>query len=88
MLGVLQGFTLYFQQANASDVFTDNGQLLTYTRGVNRSTIIDGLEIFRLYNISIVARNSKGVGPTNESVIVRTHGEGLYLQPISLCRVQ
>ena len=87
VLGVLQGFTLYVEQANAIDVFTDNGQLLTYARGVNRSTLIDGLKIFTLYNISIVARNSKGVGPTSESVIVRTRGEGLHLQPISLCSV-
>lgn len=78
VLGDLSGFTLYLHEANADDVFTSNGQLLTYVRGINRSTLIDGLEIFRLYNVSIAARTNKGEGPVNESVIVRTHGKGMY----------
>lgn len=79
VLGDLSGFTLYLHEANADDAFTSNGQLLTYVRGINRSTLIDGLEIFRLYNVSIAARTNKGEGPINESVIVRTHGKGVYL---------
>ena len=78
VLGDLSGFTLYLHEANADDAFTSNGQLLTYVRGINRSTLIDGLEIFRLYNVSIAARTNKGEGPINESVIVRTHGKGMY----------
>ena len=78
VLGDLSGFTLYLHEANADDAFTSNGQLLTYVRGINRSTLIDGLEIFRLYNVSIAARTNKGEGPLNESVIVRTHGKGMF----------
>ena len=78
VLGDLSGFTLYLHEANADDVFTSNGQLLTYVRGINRSTLIDGREIFRLYNVSIAARTNKGEGPVNESVIVRTHGKGMF----------
>ena len=79
VLGDLSGYTLYLQVANADDAFTSNGQLLTYVRGINRSTLIDGLEIFRLYNVSIAAQTNKGEGPIDESVIVRTHGKGMYL---------
>ena len=92
VLGDLSGFTLYLHEANADDAFTSNGQLLTYVRGINRSTLIDGLEIFRLYNVSIAARTNKGEGPINESVIVRTHGKGMYflvkiLTPFSTCLI-
>ena len=74
--GNLQGFRLYFLEANASDFFPDDAILLTYKKGTRRSTRVGGLEIFRLYNISVAARTDKGAGPTNESVVVRTHGEG------------
>ena len=76
VLGNLQGFLLYISEANASDVFTDDAILTTHSTDTRRSTRVGGLEIFRLYNISIAARTVKGHGPTNESVIVRTHGEG------------
>ena len=76
-LGHLLGFTLYIREANASDVFTADGRLLTNDRGLVNSTQITELKIYRLYNITIAARTNKGVGPTNESVIVRTDGEGL-----------
>lgn len=79
VLGDLSGFTLYLHEANADDAFTSNGQLLPYIRGINRSTLVDGLKIFRLYNVSIAARTNKGEGPINESVVVRTHGKGMYL---------
>ena len=76
-LGPLQGFTLYLHEANASDVFTADGRVRTPTINLVNSTQIGGLEIFRLYNITIAARTNKGAGPINESVIVRTNGEGL-----------
>ena len=76
-LGLLQGFTLYIQEADANDVFPDDGRVYTHERNLEKSTNVGGLKIFRLYNISIAARTDKGVGPTNESVIVRTNGEGL-----------
>ena len=50
--------------------------LRTHNTDTRRSTLVGGLEIYRLYNISIAARTVKGAGPTNESVVVRTHGEG------------
>lgn len=92
VLGDLSGFKLYLHEASADDAFTSNGQLLTYVRGINRSTLIDRLEIFRLYNVSIAARTNKGEGPINESVIVRTHGKGMYflvkiLTSISTCLI-
>lgn len=76
VLGYLQGFTLYIIEANASDFFTDDAIVQSYHTDTRRSTIVDGLKIFRLYNISIAARTVKGVGPRSESVAVRTHGEG------------
>ena len=78
VLGYLEGFLLYFSEANASDFFTDDAILTTHNTDNRRSTRVGGLEIFRLYNISIAARTVKGPGPTNESVIVRTHGEGAW----------
>lgn len=76
VLGYLQGFVLYILEANESDFFTDSAILRTHDTDTRRSTIVGGLEIYRLYNISIAARTVKGVGPTNESVVVRTNGEG------------
>ena len=76
VLGYLQGFLLYVLEANASDFFPDDAIVTTHYRGTSRSTRVGGLEIFRLYNISVAARTVKGPGPTNESVVVRTHGEG------------
>ena len=76
VLGNLQGFLLYFKEANASDFFSDDAILRTHYTDTRRSTRVGGLEIFRLYNISVAARTVKGPGPTNESVVVRTHGEG------------
>ena len=78
VLGRLQGFTLYFQEANASDIFPEEANLKTFeTRNKTlRSKIAAELKIYRLYNITIAARTAKGTGPTNESFVVRTHGEG------------
>ena len=76
VLGDLQGFLLYVLEANASDYFTEYAVLTTQYTDTRRSTRVGGLEIFRLYNISVAAHTVKGPGPTNESVIVRTHGEG------------
>ena len=78
VLGDLQGFLLYFLEANASDYFTENSVLKTHNTDTRRSTRVGGLEIFRLYNISVAARTAKGHGPRNESVIIRTHGEGQW----------
>jgi len=76
VLGNLQGFLLYVLEANASDFFADDAILRTDYTDTGRSTRVGGLEIFRLYNISVAARTVKGPGPRNDSVIVRTHGEG------------
>ena len=78
VLGRLQGFTLYFQEANASDIFPEEANLKTFeTRNKTlRSKIAAELKIYRLYNITIAARTAKGTGPTNESFVVRTYGEG------------
>lgn len=76
VLGTLEGFLLYFLEANASDYFTEDAAVTTHYTDTRRSTRVGGLKIFRLYNISIAARTVKGPGPTNESVVVRTHGEG------------
>ena len=67
---------LYVLEANASDFFPDDAKLRTYYTDTRRSTRLRGLEIFRLYNISVAARTIKGAGPRNDYVIVRTHGEG------------
>ncbi len=76
VLGILQGFVLYILEANASDSFTKDAILRRHHTDTRRSAVVEGLEIFRLYNITIAARTVKGAGPTNESVIVRTDGEG------------
>lgn len=76
VLGNLKGFSLYVLEANRSDVFTDDAKSRTFDTDTRRNYQFGGLEIFRLYNISIAARTVKGVGPTNESVVVRTYGEG------------
>ena len=77
-LGHLQGFTLHFLEANASDVFPEDANLKTFeTRNRTlRSKIAEELEIYRLYNITIAARTAKGTGPPSESFVVRTYGEG------------
>ena len=74
----LQGFTLHFLEANASDVFPEDANLKTFeTRNRTlRSKIAEELEIYRLYNITIAARTAKGTGPPSESFVVRTYGEG------------
>ena len=76
VLGDLLGFSLYFLEANASDFFPDDVIATRHYRGTSRSARVGGLEIFRLYNISVAAVTVKGPGPTNESVVVRTHGKG------------
>ena len=78
VLGNLQGFVLYILEANANDFFPDDAILRTYYTDTRRRTRVRGLEIFRLYNISVAARTTKGDGPRNDSVIVRTHGEGKW----------
>ena len=78
VLGYLQGFTLYFLEANASDVFLEGANLISVPTDNKRSRVVDGLKIYRLYNITIAARTVKGSGPTNGSVVVRTHGEGQW----------
>ncbi|XP_078352309.1 uncharacterized protein LOC144637005 [Oculina patagonica] len=85
VLGHLQGFVLYILEANASDFFPQDAVLRTHDTDTRRSTTIGGLEIFRLYNISIAARTVKGAGPINESVIVRTDGDapGAPPQPLA-----
>ena len=94
VLGYLQGFVLYIMEANASDFFTDDAIIQSYHIDTRRSTIVNGLKIFRLYNISIAARTDKGVGPRSESVVVRTHGKGewaysqkAYTQPCTSIKV-
>ena len=78
VLGHLQGFTLHFLEANASDVFPEDANLKTFeTRNRTlRSKIAEELEIYRLYNITIAARTAKGTGPPSESFVVRPYGEG------------
>ena len=76
VLGNLHGFLLYLLEANASDFFPEDATLRAYYIDTRRSNRVGGLEIFRLYNISVAARTVKGPGPTFESVVVRTHGEG------------
>ena len=76
VLGKLSGFSLYLLEANAGDFFPDDAIAITHHRGTSRSARVGGLEIFRLYNISVAARTTKGDGPRNGSVIIRTHGEG------------
>ena len=78
VLGDLTGFWLYFLEANASDLFPDDAIATRHHRGTSRSARVGGLQIFRLYNISVAARTTKGDGPRNDSVIVRTHGEGKW----------
>ena len=82
VLGHLQGFTLYFLEANASDVFPEDANLKTFeTRNKTlRNKIAEELEIYRLYNITIAARTAKGTGPTSNSFVVRTHGEGQLIE--------
>jgi len=85
VLGNLQGFLLYFLEANASDYFPDDKTLRTHYTYTRRSTRVGGLEIFRRYNISVAARTVKGAGPRNDSVIVRTHGEGKWTVLVRSC---
>ena len=85
VLGNLQGFLLYFLEANASDYFPDDKTLRTYYTDTRRSIRVGELEIFRLYNISVAARTIKGAGPRNDSVIVRTHGEGKWTVLVRSC---
>ena len=70
---------MYVLEANASDFFPDDAIATRQYRTVqeySRSARVGGLQIFRLYNISVAAFTVKGPGPRNNSVIVRTHGEG------------
>ena len=85
VLGNLQGFLLSVLQANVSDFFPDDAISRSYYTDTRRTTRVGGLEIFRLYDISVAARTVKGAGPRNGSVIVRTHGEGKWTVFVRSC---
>ena len=85
VLGNLLGFLVYFIEANASNFFPNNAILRTHYTDTRRSTRVGGLEIFRIYNISVAARTVKGVGPKYVSVIARTHGEGEWTVLLRSC---
>ena len=71
VLGVLVGFRVYYVLSEGhSTLIQDRYHETTNT------TLITGLQVFAMYNVSVAARTSKGPGPASPVSLVKTKAGG------------